>query len=200
MSIRKLGIYALLLCIVCLIVGATGCGLSAPNAQFSANATSGIAPASVWFTDLSTGEIDRWEWDFDNDGVVDSTDQYVLHVYEYPGAYTVKLIVRGKGETDSEVKTSYIVVSSPACKADFSADPLVCHGATTVQFTDLSTGDVTGWAWDMNGDGNIDSTAQNPAYTFSQDGSYSITLTITTANCSDIITRYDYIDVSGCST
>jgi PKD repeat protein len=197
---NKSAIFAFLLCIVCLIVGATGCGLGTPKAQFAANSTAGNAPVSVWFTDLSTGEIDSWEWDFDNDGVTDSTDQYALYVYEDPGDYTVKLTVRGKGGTDSKVKSSYIVVSPPACKADFVAEPRECHGVTTVQFTDLSIGDMTGWAWDLNGDGNIDSTVQNPAYTFSKDGLYSVTLTITTANCSDIITKYNYISVSGCST
>ncbi|MFA5054710.1 MAG: PKD domain-containing protein [Dehalococcoidia bacterium] len=200
MSKHKFVIFILLLCSVFIIAGATGCGPGAPSAQFTVNATSGNAPLSVWFTDLSAGEIESWEWDFDNDGVVDSTDQYVLHVYEVPGDYTVKLTVMGTGKSDSEVKTSYIVVSAPECKADFTAEPRECHGATKVQFTDLSTGDVTGWAWDLNGDGAVDSTTQNPAYTYSRDGLYTVTLTVTSANCSDTITKQDYISVSGCST
>jgi PKD repeat protein len=91
-------------------------------------------------------------------------------------------------------------VSPPSCKADFVAEPREFHGVTTVQFTDLSTGDVTGWAWNFDNDDGIESYEQNPAYTFSQDGLYSITLTITTANCSDTITKDGYISVSGCST
>lgn len=200
MSKHKFVIFILLLCSVLIIAGATGCGPGAPSAQFTVNATSGNAPLSVWFTDLSAGAIESWAWDFDNDGVTDSTDQYVLHVYEEPGDYTVKLTVNESGRTDSEVKSSYIVVSPPACKADFSAEPLVGVGATKVQFTDLSTGDVTGWAWDLNGDGSVDSIARNPAYTYSRNGLYTVTLTVTMANCSDTITKYDYIAVSGCST
>ena len=200
MLIRESGIVALLLCLVCLLGGTTGCGPGAPDAQFTANVTTGIAPMPVWFTDLSTGDIDSWEWDFEDDGVVDSTQEYVLHVYENPGTYTVKLIVNESGRTDSEVKTAFIKVSPPACQAEFVAELRECHGATTVQFTDLSTGDMTGWAWELNGDGNIDSTEQNPAYLYSQNGLYPVTLTVTTANCSDITTKYDYISVSGCST
>lgn len=200
MLIRKSGIFALLLCLVCVLGSATGCGRGTPDAQFTANATTGIAPMAVWFTDLSTGDIDTWEWDFENDGVVDSTLQYVLHVYENPGTYTVKLIVNESGRTDSEVKTAFIKVSPPACQAEFVAEPTICNGATEVQFTDLSTGNVTSWAWDLNGDGSIDSTAQNVAYYYGQNGLYSVTLTVTTANCSDITTKYDYISVSGCST
>ena len=93
MLIRKSGIVALLLCLVCVLGGAIGCGYGGFGAQFTANVTTGIAPMSVWFTDLSTGDIDGWEWDFENDGVADSTEQYVLHVYENPGTYTVKLTV-----------------------------------------------------------------------------------------------------------
>ncbi|MFA5374619.1 MAG: PKD domain-containing protein [Dehalococcoidia bacterium] len=198
MLIRKPGIVALLLCLVCLLGGAIGCGTL--DAQFTANATTGSAPLSVWFTDLSMGDINTWEWDFENDGVVDSTDQYVLHVYENPGTYTVKLTVNESGRTDNEVKMSFIKVSPPACQAEFVAEPTECHGTTTVQFTDLSTGDVTGWAWDLNGDGDTDSIEQNPVYTYSQNGLYPVILTVTTANCSDTITKYDYISVSGCST
>ncbi len=199
MSIRKSGILALLLALVCVLGLAAGCG-GGPDAQFTANVTAGSAPLSVWFIDMSSGEIEAWEWDFDNDGVVDSTGQSALYIYEDPGTYTVKLTVNESGRKDSEVKESFIRVSPPACTADFIAEPTVCHGTTQVQFTDLSTGDVTGWAWDFNSDGDIDSTAQDPAYTYSQNGLYTVTLTVTTANCSDTVTRQDYIDVSGCST
>lgn len=187
-----------LLCIVLLIAVTTGCGSGSLSAKFTVNATSGIAPMSVWFTDLSKGDIESWEWDFDNDGVTDSTQQYTLGVYEIPGNYTVKLTVKGAGGADSEVKSSYIIVSTPSCKADFSAEPRECLGSTKVQFTDLSMGDVMGWAWDLDGDGAVDSTAQNPAYTYSRNGIYTVALTVTSANCSDTVTKQDYISVSGC--
>lgn len=198
--LKNRSIILALLCIVFLIAGTVGCASSSLSAQFTANASSGVAPMSVWFTDLSKGDIESWEWDFDNDGVADSTDQYALHVYEVPGDYTVKLTVVGDGKNDSEVKTSYILVSAPDCIADFTAEPREGLGATKVYFADLSTGPVTGWAWDIDGDGAVDSTAQNPAYTYSRNGLYTVTLTITSANCSDTITKQDYISVSGCST
>lgn len=195
---RKFKGLLILFCVICILSCAVGCGLDSPEAEFTVNSTAGIAPMSVWFTDLSMGEIDSWEWDFDNDGVADSTDQYALYVYKTPGNYTVRLTIGGDGGTDSAIKSSYIVVSPPACKADFSAEPLECQGPTKVQFTDLSVGNVTGWAWDLDGDGDVDSTAQNPAYTYSRNGIYTITLTVTAADCSDTITKHDYISVSGC--
>ena len=86
------------------------------------------------------------------------------------------------------------------CHADFSAEPTECDGPTRVQFTDRSTGEITGWAWDFDGDGDIDSTEQNPAHYYDETGRYSVTLTITGPGCQDTLTKEDYIDVTGCST
>ena len=87
---------------------------SSITADFSADITSGDAPLTVTFTDLSTGSIDTWSWDFDNDGIEDSNDQNPpSHTYNIPGIYTVVLEVSGPGGTDTETKVSYITVSGP---------------------------------------------------------------------------------------
>ncbi|MFA5367216.1 MAG: PKD domain-containing protein [Dehalococcoidia bacterium] len=201
MSKHKFVIFVVMLCSMFLIAGAIGCGPGAPEAQFTVNATSGNAPLSLWFTDLSTGEIESWEWDFDNDGVTDSVQQYVMHTYEQPGTYTVVLTVSGPGGVSSEVKTDYITVSECEVKADFVASPTTGYGPTVVQFTDMSVGDVVSWAWDFNGDGGFDSFEQNPSYLYNYDGYFSITLVITTADgCTDTVTKQGYISISGCST
>jgi PKD repeat protein len=46
----------------------------------------------------------------------------------------------------------------------------------TVSFSDQSTGTITQWAWDLNGDGQVDSTQQNPIFTYETPGEYSVTL------------------------
>ncbi len=79
-----------------------------PAAGFSASPTSGNAPLEVDFTDLSTGGITSWEWDFDNNSVVDSTAQNPTHTYTASGTYTVSLTVSGPGGSDTETKTGYI--------------------------------------------------------------------------------------------
>jgi uncharacterized membrane protein len=82
------------------------------------------------------------------------------------------------------------------CKADFTAQPRVGVGATTVQLTDESTGNPTSWAWDFNGDEVIDSTLQNPKYTYESPGNYTVSLYITTANCVDKVTKLNYITIT----
>ena len=85
------------------------------TADFTADVTGGPAPLTVHFTDLSvivSGSITSWEWDFDNDGTVDSYDENPTWTYTSDGTYTVKLTVSDGTETDSETKTDYISVNS----------------------------------------------------------------------------------------
>lgn len=100
-------------------------------------------------------------------------------------------------------------VTPEPCSADFIVDPtpgnckvegevISCTGTTTVHFTDKSTGNVTSWAWDF-GDSKT-STLQNPIKTYSKDGNYTVTLTITTPQCQDTLSKPNYIKIKGCST
>ncbi|RKY18319.1 MAG: hypothetical protein DRP63_02290, partial [Planctomycetota bacterium] len=81
-------------------------------ADFEAYPTYGTAPLTVTFTDKSTGTITQWEWDLDNDGVTDSTDQNPQWTYNTPGWYTVKLKVTGPGGSDTCTKFKYILVAN----------------------------------------------------------------------------------------
>nr|WP_321416630.1 alpha/beta fold hydrolase [uncultured Methanomethylovorans sp.] len=59
-----------------------------PVANFTTNVTTGFAPLTVQFTDLSTNAI-SWKWDF-GDGT-SSTEQDPVHIYTKEGSYTVSL-------------------------------------------------------------------------------------------------------------
>ena len=80
------------------------------KADFEANPTHGTPPLTVNFTDKSTGNPTSWEWDFDNDGTVDSTAQNPTHTYNNLGWYTVKLTVSDGTSSDTCVKKMYILV------------------------------------------------------------------------------------------
>ena len=54
----------------------------------------GTAPQTIRFRDRSTGDIVSWEWDFDGDGSIDSTEQSPSYTYTTPGLYTVSLTVK----------------------------------------------------------------------------------------------------------
>ena len=79
-------------------------------ADFSADPTSGTVPLTVNFTDQSTGSPTSWEWDFDNDGTVDATEQNPTHTYTEPVTFTVSLTVSDDTNSDTMTKENYIVV------------------------------------------------------------------------------------------
>ena len=83
----------------------------APVAAFTADKTSGTAPLTVQFTDQSTNEPTSWEWDFNNDGTVDSTDQNPTYEYSAAGTYSVKLTASNSADSDAELKDDYITVT-----------------------------------------------------------------------------------------
>jgi len=78
---------------------------------------------------------------------------------------------------------------------DFSADVTTGTPDLTVQFTDLSTyTDIQSWAWEF-GDGHT-STEQNPAHTYTQEGSFTVRLAVTTSEGTDMAEKVDYIRVT----
>jgi PKD repeat protein len=85
----------------------------AVKADFYGSPTTGVAPLIVQFTNLSTGNISDYEWDF-GDGSTISTEQNPSHTYENAGTYSMSLTVTGSnGTKDTKVKESYIIITSP---------------------------------------------------------------------------------------
>lgn len=79
-------------------------------ADFSATPTNGEVPLTVDFIDESIGTISGWEWDFDNDGTIDSYEQNPQHVYETEGNFSVSLTVTDGIWQNTETKQDYIHV------------------------------------------------------------------------------------------
>ena len=94
-----------------------GQGINPPQvnitAGFSASPLNGTAPLVVQFTDRSTAEnttITIWQWDFNGDGVIDSTERNPSWTYNEPGVYNVSLTVSDGRISDTETKAGYITV------------------------------------------------------------------------------------------
>jgi len=68
--------------------------------MFETNVQTGPANLGVQFTNTSypPNEIDSFEWDFDGDGVFDSTEENPFHYYTEPGVYDVTLRIEVDGE------------------------------------------------------------------------------------------------------
>ncbi len=162
-----------------------------PVANFSATPTTGPAPLTVAFTDLSTGDPTSWLWDFGDSGT--STQQHPSHTYADVDSYTVSLTATNILGSDTEIKENYIAVGAPTTVADFSATPTTGPAPLTVTFTDLSTGDPTSWLWDFGDSGT--STQQHPSHTYADVGTCTVSLTATNIFGSDTEIKTDYVTV-----
>jgi len=169
-----------------------------PVPDFTADNLTGVAPLAVRFSDASSGDdITSWAWDFNGDGVVDSTDKNATCVYNVPGNYTVRLTVDSKYGTNTTEKTGYILVTSGVPRARFSVNKIAGNAPLTVQFKDTSIGtNITGRAWDFNGDGVIDNTEQNPSCTYNFPGNYTISLMVSNEYGSNTTVRKGFVRVT----
>ncbi len=166
----------------------------APVANFIGDPTSGYAPLTVYFLDISEGEVTSWSWDFGDTET--STEQDPIHEYQSAGIYTVSLTATGLDGSDTETKTNFITVSDTPLPpvAGFTGSPTSGDAPLNVQFTDESTENITSWSWDF-GDGGS-STQQNPSHTYGTAGVYTVGLTVTGPGGSDTETKTDYINVT----
>jgi subtilisin family serine protease len=64
---------------------------------------------------------------------------------------------------------------------DFTASPMVGSPPLAVKFTNNSVGAIQDRVWDF-GDGTFTSSAENPAHTFSAEGTFTVSLTLTGTN------------------
>jgi len=164
-----------------------------PTAEFSGSPTSGNFPLNVNFTDLSTGYITGWSWNFGDSGT--STAQNPSHTYTSAGSFTVSLTTTGPVGSDAEVKTNYIIATTPSAPvADFTGSPTSGNYPLAVSFTDQSTGYVTAWSWTFGDSGT--STEQNPSHTYTANGTYTVSLTASGPGGSSTETKTNYITVN----
>ncbi len=167
-------------------------GAQSPTADFSAAPTIGVAPLSVSFTDFSTGSVTSYSWNFGDTN--SSTSQNPSHLYATAGTYTVAMTATGPGGSDTQTKPGYIVVQNPPPVAEFVGAPVVGASPMSVNFSDSSTGAVTGWFWSFGDKGT--SSVQNPSHLYSDPGSYTVSLTATGPGGVHTESKPDYVVVS----
>lgn len=157
-------------------------------------------PFPVQFNDLSVAfnsGVATWLWNF-GDGTTSSIGPSVTHNYTMAGNYTVGLTVTdSNGCTAAYSQPSYINLAN-TLEADFStsAPTSSCGQALTIPFVDATTGGSLPYTyfWDFN-TGNI-STAQNPTETFTNQGTYDVSLVVEDQNgCIDTMLVPNMVNV-----
>ncbi|MGK0388906.1 MAG: gliding motility-associated-like protein [Maribacter sp.] len=145
------------------------------------------APLIVDFSTAYNGSL---MWDFGGAGT--STAQNPTFTFTEEGTYPVTLTAILANGCEQSVTTTTIYIIPPS--ATFEADTLEGCAPLLVNFSDISnvSGTITSWAWDL-GDGTT-SSLQNPSHTYTEHGSYDVSLTITLDNgCEGTSTWFNYI-------
>lgn len=157
-----------------------------PTASFTANKTAFCqVPSTVNFSNTSLGAV-FYQWTF-GDGAT-STDESPSHTYISWGTFDVMLVVtNATGCTDTLRRSGYIKISKPVIS--FPSLPVkgcVPYGVNFV--ANITSPDpVVSYLWDF-GNG-VTSTAATPSYTYTTQGTYAVTLTITTVDgCTETYT------------
>ena len=169
---------------------------TSPSADFTVSDTTVGVGDSIDFTDLSlsgSSPVNTVLWEF-GDGTT-SNQLNPSKSYSEVGDFTVKLTVTTGVSSDSETKTNLISVEGDTV-ADFSADITAGVAPLTVQFTDESETDgqtINSYSW-VFGDGGT-STVANPQHTYTNEGTFTVRLTITTSGGSDVETKTAFISV-----
>lgn len=149
-----------------------------PAADFLADQTTVSENTPVYFMDKSLNTPITWEWDF-GDGTR-STDQNPTKVYPVKGVYTVSLTAANINGQDTEKKMNYITVGIPPTADFITKIPSYQLGTRTqyVKFIDTSIGNPVSWQWDF-GDGTTYMGQFPPLHLYNQDGTYTVSLTVT---------------------
>jgi gliding motility-associated-like protein len=183
----------LILCLL-VLVSSFACA-QAPVANFTATPVSGCSPLIVNFTDQSTGNPTSWQWNLGNGST--SNDQNPSTIYTDPGTYTVTLTVTNASGSNTITQTNYITVNVPPAP-NFNANITAGCFPLRVQFNDLSgpgAGTITSWNWSFGNVGT--STLQNPNYTYTTSGIFSVSLTVTNSlGCTATFVKPLYINVT----
>jgi PKD repeat protein len=126
------------------------------DAEFTVDITEGPVPLTVHFTDLSTAEnpIISWEWDFDDDGVIDSEEQDPTWTYYEEGTYTVSLTISDGGFSDTETKEDYITVLPEEAALEIGE---ISGGLlrVTAEINNIGGTEVSEVNWSITLDGNF---------------------------------------------
>lgn len=150
-------------------------------------------PATVNFTDASSGSPapTSWVWDFGNGHT--STERNPTQTYLNWGDYTVSLTVSNGTSSDTYQTTLHI---KEQVTPEFVASRTTGTVPFTVTFEDLSYGGLPeSWAWDTGDGGNYCCDQDILTHTYTTPGVYSVRLDVCNGDHCDYIVLTDYITV-----
>ena len=158
----------------------------------------------AYVTSASDPDSDQVKYTYDwGDGETSETtlvssgsSKIASHSWLNPGTYYVKAKATDSNGASSGWSSTLTVriATTTDLIANFTAN--VTYGPTplAVQFVDTTTGNPTSWNWSL-GDGGT-SMEQHPIHTYTEAGTYPVTLTTTNADASNTKMKSNFITVT----
>lgn len=146
-----------------------------------------VAGSSVSFMDLSTGNPDSWNWQLPGSSEGSSYDRNPIVTYNTPGTYDVTLTVTKGQESDTMVRSGYVVVTGSAPAAEIGLPERVYYSPeagivvpldTPLTFTDKSKGGPVSWLWTLPGTDLKSAVTRNVTVKYENAGMYDVDLTV----------------------
>jgi gliding motility-associated-like protein len=163
------------------------------HASFSVDSFHGCAPLTDGFTNTSTSAspIVGYQWFFGDGG--GSTNADPTYTYNNTGSYLPYLVVTNSAGCKDTAYASDSIIVGNTLFPSFIAAPVVQCIDQVVSFTNNTQGGngTTHYIWNF-GDGQT-SNLLNPTHTYSDTGTYNITLTVVNQGCSKDTERLKYI-------
>lgn len=148
--------------------------MPSPTAVFGPAFDIGCSPWPLEFANNSLGLPDSYFWDFGDGTTSTMSDSLFVHTFttgQQDTTYTIMLAVENECGQDTAYHT--ITVLPNQVNAFYNTSVTTGCVPLTVDFTQLSAG-ATFYSWDF-GDGNT-STVYSPTHTFTNAGTYTVSL------------------------
>ncbi len=179
-----------------------GSATIAPYANLDVDDRSGYGPETITIHDLFSGVYRCYIHNYSGTPAL-TQSAGVVQIYNDTGLLeTVNVPLSGEGRYwyigDIDGATGNVTIyntiqeSAPGSSA---SSPLTLPAKEPLDRIDASPVAVTTWAWDFDNDGDVDATTQNPQYTYTEPGVYSVKLTVSDGEQQDTKTRTEYITV-----
>ncbi|WNJ16327.1 M43 family zinc metalloprotease [Pontibacter sp. G13] len=123
------------------------------------------------------------------------TDDVCMNVYTNCQKTRMRTVIQNAPRRASLLNSMVCqnVLAPPV--ANFTADQTtVCEGGT-IQFSDLSQNNASSWSWSFPGGSPSTSSAQNPAVTYPNPGTYNVQLIVTNGNGSDTMLQTSWVEI-----
>ena len=139
----------------------------APTASFTASPSTVAPDTAISFDGRASsdpeGPIAAWAWDFDNNGTWDASGSTATlpNGFSTIGDHTVRLrVTDADGATAETTRTVTVKNDPPVAALTVSPNPVVAGAPVTISAASSHDpdGTVTSYEWDLDGDGNYETT------------------------------------------